>query len=116
MSLDIIVKFVERKIPVEEFLDNLYNNEELERILSEDIQLSPFTYLGETAYLYLLNQNMNMPGGLLNSLSALEEYLDKKQVHFEKNTEVASLYMLLQKVQPVWLDIPEWYMKKIMVQ
>jgi hypothetical protein len=86
----------------------------LEKVLSEDIKLSPFTYLGETVYLYLLNQNMKIPGGLLNSLSVLEEYLEQKQVHFEKNNEAVNLYSLLHKVQPSWLDIPDWYMKKIM--
>ncbi|MCL2152417.1 MAG: hypothetical protein FWH57_05580 [Oscillospiraceae bacterium] len=113
MSLDIIVQFVERKIPTEEFIEKLYNNEELERVLSENIVLSPFTYLGETAYLYLLNQDLNTPGGLLNSLSALEEFLQKKHIAFTKNNEASKLYSLLLKVQPNWIDIPNWYMKKL---
>lgn len=112
MSFDIIVRFVERKISVEEFLDNLYNNEELEKVLSENIQLNPFTYLGETVYLYLLNQNLNTSGGLLNSLSALEEFLEKKQVKFDKNNEAAKLYSLMLNVQPNWLNVPDGHMKR----
>jgi len=113
-KIDIIVKFVERKISIEDFLESLYHDEELEKILSEDIKLSPFTYLGETTYLYLLDQNINTPGGLLNSLSVLEEFLEKKQVKFEKNNEAAKQYSLMLKVQPNWLDIPDWYLKKIL--
>ena len=114
MSIDIIIQFVERKMSVEDFQKNLYNNEELERVLSENITLSPFTYLGETAYLYLLNQNLNTSGGLLNSISILEEFLVKKQIKFEKNNDMYKLYTLMLKVQPNWLDIPDWHMKIIM--
>ena len=114
MSLDMIVQFVERKMSTNEFLENLYHNKELEAILSEDITLSPFTFFGETTYFYLLNQNMNTPGGLLNSLSILEEFLEKKQVRFKKNREAAEAYSLLLKVQPDWIDIPDWYMKKLL--
>jgi hypothetical protein len=78
MPLETIIAFVERKISVQTFLESFYNDNELEKVLSEDISLTPFTYLGETAYLYLLNQNMELPGGLLNALSALEEFLIKK--------------------------------------
>ena len=114
MSLETIVKFVERKISVEDFLESLYNDKVLEELLSEDITLTPFTYLGETAYLYLLEENMKTPGGQLNALSAMEEFLEKKQISFEKNDAADKLYSLMLKVQPSWLDIPDWYMEKIL--
>jgi len=114
MSFETIVKFVERKMSIDDFLECLYNDKELEKILSEDITLRPFTYLGETAYLYLLNQNMKTPGGMLNALSALEEFLEKKQIGFEKNDAADKLFSLMQKIQPNWLDIPDWYMEKIL--
>lgn len=112
MSLDIIIQFVERKMPVDQFVENLYHNEELERLLSEDIPLS--SYIGGSLYLYLLSQNFNSPGGLLDSLSALEEFLEKKQVKFERNKEALAFYSLMLKVQPGWIDIPDWYMEKLL--
>lgn len=102
MSFDIIIQFVERKMSVKDFLENLYNHEQLERILSADIGLSP--YIGDNLYLYLLDQDLNTPGGLLDSLSALEEFLEKKQVKFERNKEALAFYSLMLKVQPGWID------------
>lgn len=114
MASSIVVQFVERKLSIDEFLEELYSNKEIEKLLSENISLSPFKYLGETAYLYLLEQDLNTPGGLLNALSVLEEFLNKKDIPFEKNDEADRFYSLLLKVQPSWLDIPNWYMKRFM--
>lgn len=113
MSLDIVVQFVERKISTDDFIDNLYNNEELEKILSENIAIPPFTNNG-SLYLYLLSQDLNTPAGLLNSVSAMKEYLEKKKIKFEKNNEAEKLFSLMIRVQPKWVDIPDWYMKKLL--
>lgn len=58
MSFDIIIQFVERKMPVDQFVENLYHNEELERLLSEDIPLS--SYIGGSLYLDETNQKFSL--------------------------------------------------------
>lgn len=50
----------------------------------------------------------------MDSLSALEEFLEKKQVKFERNKEALAFYSLMLKVQPGWIDIPDWYMEKLL--
>lgn len=112
MPLDIIIQFVERKMSVKDFQDYLYNNEELQKILSENITLSP--YIGDNLYYYLISQDLDTPGGLLDSLSALEEFLEKKNIEFKKNTDALKLYSLILKIQPKWIDLPNWYMSKIL--
>lgn len=112
MALDIIVQFVERKISTENFIDNLYNNEALEKILSENVIIPPFTNNGNL-YLYLLSEDLETPAGLLNSTAALKKFLLENKIEFENNNETEKLFSIMLRVQPKWVDMPDWYMKKL---
>ena len=112
MAIDIIIQFVEGKLPVDDFLDNLYNNKELESTLSENIALD--SYIGGNLHLFLLEQDLTTQAGIVNSIGALKSFLTFKKIAFTENEEASKLHLLLLKAQPSWLYIPSWYMKELL--
>ncbi|MCL2753833.1 MAG: hypothetical protein FWE44_06775, partial [Defluviitaleaceae bacterium] len=77
MALDIIIQFVERKMPTNEFLKHLYENQQLEELLSEKLTFE--SYIGDNLYLYLIEQDMYNLEDLINSLGGLKRFLKSKQ-------------------------------------
>lgn len=109
---DLIVNFVERKMSPEEFLESLKYNEDLKELLSGETRITK--YITGDLYLYLMNQKLNMPSGLLNALEALEYFLGNNGVNFKKNDEAEQLHSLMLDIQPNWTDISNEYFQKIL--
>lgn len=112
MALDIIIQFVERKMPTNEFLKHLYENQQLEELLSEKLTFE--SYIGDNLYLYLIEQDMYNLEDLINSLGGLKRFLKSKQVEFEENDEELKLHSLLLSSQPNWVDLPSFYLQKLL--
>ena len=114
MSFATIVQFVERKISANEFLEKLYNDAELETTLSEQLKTPPYSDI-DNVYLYLLENDLQTPAGMSNSLGVLERFLIQKEIPFEKNVDAEKIYDIVYKAQPKWLDLPDWYLKKYLL-
>jgi len=112
VALDIIVRFVERKMSTEEFLKNLYENQQLEELLSEKPTFE--SYVGDNLYLYLIEKNMHNLEDLIDSLGGLKRFLKSKQVDFEENDEDLKLHSLVLSSQPNWVDLPSFYIQKLL--
>ena len=116
MALNIIVKFVEGKMNVKEFQEELRTNNELVKILSENIAKSSAHLTGESLYEYIKRTDINTLRGLVNSLGNLREYLKEQEIIFKFNEEPLNMLMLIRDVQPNWLDLPGWYMDNLLAK
>ena len=116
MALNIIVKFVEGKMTVKEFQEELRTNNELVKILSENIAQSSAHLTGENLYEYIEKNSLNTLRGLVNSLGNLRDFLLAQQVKFEFNEEPLNMLGLIRDVQPNWLDLPGWYMDNLLAK
>ncbi|MCL2754006.1 MAG: hypothetical protein FWE44_07660, partial [Defluviitaleaceae bacterium] len=72
------------------------------------------SYIGDNLYLYLIEQDMYNLEDLINSLGGLKRFLKSKQVEFEENDEELKLHSLLLSSQPNWVDLPSFYLQKLL--
>ena len=114
MALDIIIQFVEGNITSEKFQEHLSGNNELISILTNNI--SRPSGIGEDLYQYINRYGISTLVGKLNTIDALEKFLGENKVFFNKNTEIEKLYSLMLDIQPSWLDLPGWYVDKMLKQ
>src|SRR5262245_57955081 len=111
-ELQTLVEFVEGRIDAKEFEKLLYQNPRIEQVLADDPTLPPNTYVGRCVYLFLIEQDFDDPGGVLNAQSALEEFLRRKGQAFKPTRKYKEFYDLLLEAQPSWLLVDTGYLKK----
>ena len=111
MVLDIIVKFVEGKMTAKEFQEELNTNDELVKLLKNNIANSLGS--GEDLYEAINSFDIDTIGGLYDILGVMKYFLSENQILYKENDEIEKLYTLLLAVQPAWLDLPDWYMDKL---
>lgn len=112
MSVEIIIQFVERKMSTQDFLKHLYENEQLKKLISEPLTFE--SYVGDNLYLYLVDKNMENLADLVDCLGALKRFLRSKDIDFEENDKDKKLYRLLLDSQPSWLNLPDFYLQKLL--
>lgn len=104
-DLELLVQFVSGKIEAKQFESSLYASSSIEEYLSDDPDLPAYSYIGGDNYLFLISQDYNDPGGILNAQGAVEEFLERKGVEFNKTNRHGEIYDIILKAQPRWLDI-----------
>lgn len=77
-SVKMIIAYIEGTISSSDFVNELYNNQDLEKLLSEPIHIAPYIDKVGTLYLYLLSLNFNNTGDILNATHTLSLSLTKK--------------------------------------
>jgi hypothetical protein len=107
-----IVAFVEGRIEPADFEKHLYNDPAIESTLNNDPTLKPGTYTGKSTYLFVVEQDFESPGGVLNVHGALSQFLERKQIPFRPTKAYAELYDLILKTQPRRLDVRADWLKK----
>jgi hypothetical protein len=107
-----IVAFVEGRIEPADFEKRLYNDPAIESALNDDPTLKPGTYIGASTYLFVVEQDFESPGGVLNVHGALSQFLERKQIPFRSTKAYAELYDIILKAQPRWLDVQSDWLKK----
>jgi len=117
MALDIIVQFVEGKIEIEEFRKHLEKNEGLVKVLQSGTGYSTLGNLYECITRKGVN-DIDSLIGLVNVLGFLEFFLKDKGISFDPifKKKLISLRDLIHDIQPSWLDLPGWYMDKMLKQ
>lgn len=111
-SVKMIIAYIEGTISSSDFVNELYNNQDLEKLLSEPIHIAPYIDKVGTLYLYLLSLNFNNTGDILNATHTFSLFLTKKRISFIK-TKTAKSNFDLYLTQPKWLKIPECYFQKL---
>lgn len=117
-DLDLLIRFVSGDIEAKEFESKLYASSSIEDYLSDDPDLPPYSYIGGDNYLFLISQDYKDPGGVLNAQGAVEQFLERKGIEFDKTEKHSDLYDLILEAQPKWLDveskfISEKYLSKL---
>jgi hypothetical protein len=107
-----IVAFVEGRIEPAEFEKRLYNDPAIEFALNDDPTLKPCTYIETSTFLFVVQQDFESPGGILNVQGALSQFLERKQIPFRPTGAHSQLYDIILKAQPGWLNVPDDWLKK----
>jgi hypothetical protein len=105
-----IVAFVEGRIEPADFEKLLHNEPEIERTLNDDPK--PATYVGTSTFLFVVQQDFESSGGVLNVHGALSQFLERRQIPFRPIKAYAELYDIILKAQPRWLDVSADWLKK----
>ena len=63
-------------------------------------------------YLFVLEQNFNSPGGVLNAHSVLAEFLESHNIPAQRTKIYSDLFGLILSAQPKWLDVNSAYIQK----
>jgi hypothetical protein len=103
--LKTIQRFVDGTLPPSEFRDALYADESFETLLTQDPDLPATHYVrryGGTYY-FLIAQNYDDPGGVLNAHGALCEYMDRNGIAYSKSNKYSEFYNLVLEAAPNWL-------------
>jgi hypothetical protein len=107
-----IVAFVEGRTEPADFETRLYNDPAIEAALNDDPTLKPGTYIGASTFLFVVEQDFESPGGVLNVHGALSQFLERKQIPFRPTKAYSQLYDIILKAQPGWLNVPVDWLKK----
>lgn len=111
-GVQFIVGFVEGRVSPREFELRLQNDPALEATLTDDPELPRNTYVGSSVYLFLLEEDLRDPRGVLNAQGALSEWLKRHSVAHRVAAEPKELYDLLLFAQPKWLDVDTKYLQE----
>lgn len=104
--IDAIRQFVEGTFSPCAFRDALYGDDRFEMVLSDDPDLPTAHYVRQDGgtYYFLLAQDFEDPGGVLNAHGALCEFLDRKGISYAKSNQFSDFYNLVLEAAPNWLD------------
>ncbi|KHT27165.1 hypothetical protein [Pectobacterium carotovorum] len=109
-AIEIIKNYLEGNLSSEDFQNELYHNKDVEIVLSEQINIPPYTNCG-SAYLYLLEIDLLSPSGEVNGKDLLSQFLKAKGFAFKFNEDHEEIYDLILKVKPSWVNISGDYLK-----
>lgn len=111
-DLEILLEFVSGKIDASSFQAKLYASSSIEKFLSDDPGLPAYSYIGGDNYLFLISQDYNDSGGVLNAQGAIEQFLERKNIPFNKTDEHSELFDIILKAQPESLDVDSKFISK----
>lgn len=114
-TLDIIRNYLENSISTEAFQLELYNNKELQSVLSEQVEIKPYTNSG-SVFLYLIEIDLFSLSGELNGKDLLSKFFILKGVNFNLNNDHEANYEALIEATPSWLNVSGDYAKFVLKQ
>lgn len=107
-AINIIKDYLEDNLSAKAFQKEVYYNRDVEILLSENIDIPPYTN-GGNAYIYLLEIDLLSPSGEINGKDLLSSFLRIKGVGFNINNKHEEIYDILHKVIPSWISIDDNY-------
>jgi hypothetical protein len=111
-SLQAIVDFVEGRMSGKDFEQRVYTDSALETLLKDETMSWRGTYIETNPYDFIIALNYADPGNVLNAQGAMELYLTKRGVSFERTETYSDFYNLLLQAQPKWLDIDTLFLEE----
>jgi len=104
-SLETIQRFLDGTLAPKVFRDALYADDSFEMLLGNDPHLPAAHYVRQDGgtYHFLLAQNYEDPGGVLNAHGALCEYMDRNGLSYSKSSKYSDFYNLVLEAAPNWL-------------
>jgi hypothetical protein len=111
-GMQTIVDFVEGRLDARTFERRLYGDPEIERILTSDPHLKSGTYVGDSVYLFAIQQDFSDPGGVLSVHGTLSDFLQRNHVPFQPSKVYSNRYRVLLSAQPRWLRADPGYIER----
>ncbi|NNP75167.1 hypothetical protein A7P54_01890 [Acinetobacter sp. Ac_3412] len=113
-TVNILVQFVEGHMETRLFEDALYNDPDIEKLLSAE--LAPqYALAAHTLYHYLITLNYRNPIDMLNAESVIVKYLKEQQgINMQVSSDRADMVKLIAVVQPKWLELDPSYVQQLM--
>jgi len=111
-EINILKSFVEGNIDTKTFEKELYENENLKKILDDNNINTMYSRRHSSPYYYLLELNYNDIRGKLKAQGAIESFLNNKEIKFIKNNEFIDEYNLILDAQPKYLDVDTKFIQK----
>jgi hypothetical protein len=112
-SLSTLIDFVEGRIETASFEKRLYDDVELECLLSAQ-QAPKFAHTGHTLYHYLIALNYSLPGEVLAAQGVLVELLRELNVSAAASAGPSELFDLTLSAQPKWLDADAKFLQSLL--
>jgi hypothetical protein len=104
-ALSVIKRFAAGEIPPAVFAERFYANlDEFEGLLRDDPDLPPQSYVGDSAFDFLLNLSFGDAFDVEEARGALLDFLQRRQEP-AASSESADLYGVMLSAQPPWLDV-----------
>ncbi|UPZ16942.1 hypothetical protein [Flavobacterium humidisoli] len=104
-EIKILKDFVEGNISAEDFEKCLFENPNFAELLSDETLNLRQTYIGNsTIFLYLAELKIQSISGRLNAQGAVQLFLTKKEIGFNKFTKYSDDYGLILDSQPKYID------------
>ncbi|NDV97262.1 hypothetical protein D0T84_20490 [Dysgonomonas sp. 521] len=119
LSLEILKNFVEGKLDASALEQHLYNNKDLEDLLSSGLDLPAYAKAeAVNLYYYLVNRNFENTEDLFNSQSIIADFLTSRGIEFHKadlfenklakEIKIQKKGLDCLKKKPKWLQEPDW--------
>jgi hypothetical protein len=110
-AIETIKRFVAGEITPHEFRDRIYNDDTFETLLTNDPHLtaSDYVFSSGSAYHFVLAQDYDDPGGVLNAHGALCDFLDRNDIEYSTSDQYSGFYDLILDAQPAWLAVDSKY-------
>jgi hypothetical protein len=102
--LNVLRQFAAGEIGPSEFRDRLYSNPGFESFLANDPNLGPANYVGRSAYLFLLECDLDTTDGVLDAHGAICDFLDRNGYEHTRTSRYADFHDLVLQVSPGWVD------------
>ena len=112
--LEIIRDFIEGRLSLQEFCTKLYNDEDLQETLSEDVSILPYTKKG-SLFEYVVGQDCSSLAAAVNVRDALSKFLHGKGVDHKADSSASETFRLILAASPSWLMLPDIYVEKLRV-
>jgi hypothetical protein len=103
--------FVSGELSPTGFRDALYSDDRFETFLENDPKLLPGNYVGRSVYQFLLMENYDSPGSVLNAQGALTDFMDRNGISYSRTSKYTDTYDLILEAQPRWLALDDKYVQ-----
>ncbi len=94
-----------------DFEQRVYSDPAIETLLGDGSLSWHGTYIESNPYNFLIELNYADPADLLNAQGAMELFLERKGVSFERTSVYSDFHELILKAQPEWLDVDTMYLE-----
>jgi len=111
-ALQIALDFVEGRITPQEFEQKLYTDPQFEALLKDDSLTWSDTFIKSNPFDYLAWLRYDSLDGILDAQGAVELFLLRKQIPFQRTSVHADFYVLLLEAQPKWLRVDMSFLQK----
>lgn len=109
MKVQDIIDFCEGSLLPDAFHAELMKPD-AEKLFEDSPPIPPYAKSSGMVYYYLIEQDYNNIGNLLNVQNCLVQFLQKKGVSVSPSEDFDKLYNITLKAQPSWLSAPQDYL------